>query len=460
MDVLRNNWRCLYLGSPEMVQMVDTALVATGIDTVREAKRGALVLSSDRSHLAGGKFVPEKMIDGLCSMIDGALSDGYEGLCATGDMKWELGPDKNFDVLLDYEARLDQVFRAKPLRGICQYHRKFVPAQAVRDALVTHPSAYIGNVLNRDNLFYIPPELLLEKRGGSSDLKQGEWMCQQIIRVLNAEHKRDEALRELQASEAQQRRLAEQLAELNRDLERRVMARTAELEIANKHLESFSYSVSHDLRAPLRVIAGFSNILAQDYAEALGEEGRQHLGRVTASARNMGELIEGLLTLSRVVSADLRRAPVDLSALAEEVRREICDAGPGRAAEFVIHSGLRVIGDRALLRAVLSNLIGNAWKFTSKCARARIEIGKREVEEGRTVYFVKDNGAGFEMKYAEKLFGAFQRLHSQEEFPGTGIGLATVERIIMKHGGQIWAESSPGDGATFLFTLPAEQLFC
>ena len=253
---------------------------------------------------------------------------------------------------------------------------------------------------------------MLEKRGGSSDLKQGEWMCQQIIRVLNAEHKRDEALRELQASEAQQRRLAEQLAELNRDLERRVMARTAELEIANKHLESFSYSVSHDLRAPLRVIAGFSNILAQDYAEALGEEGRQHLGRVTASARNMGELIEGLLTLSRVVSADLRRAPVDLSALAEEVRREICDAGPGRAAEFVIHSGLRVIGDRALLRAVLSNLIGNAWKFTSKCARARIEIGKREVEEGRTVYFVKDNGAGFEMKYAEKLFGAFQRLHS------------------------------------------------
>jgi signal transduction histidine kinase len=456
-DGLQNNWRCLYLGSPEMVQMLDTALVATGIDTAREADRGALIFSSDRSHLSGGKFLPEKMIDSLCSQIDGALSDGFEGLCATGDMKWELGPDKNFDALLEYEARLDRVFRAKPLRGICQYHRNTIPAKAVRDALVAHPSVYIGNVLNRDNLFYIPPELLLETRDGSSDPKQGEWMCQQIIRVLNAEQKRDAALRALQASEAQQRQLAEQLAELNRDLERRVMERTAELQVANRSLESFSYSVSHDLRAPLRSIVGFSDILAQDYAEVLGEEGRRRLGRVMASARNMGELIEGLLTLSRVVRADLLRAPFNLSALAEEVRREISESEPDRAVEFVIHPGMRVNGDRTLLRAVLTNLMGNAWKFSSKCASARIEVGMKKEEDSRTVYFVKDNGAGFEMKYAEKLFGAFQRLHSQEEFPGTGIGLATVERIITKHGGQIWAESQPDHGATFLFTLPTSQ---
>jgi signal transduction histidine kinase len=397
-DGLQNNWRCLYLGSPEMVRMVDIALAATGVDTAHEANRGALVFSSDRNHLADGKFVPEQMIDGLCAQIDGALKDGFEGLCATGDMKWELGPDKNFDVLLDYEARLDQVFRAKPLRGICQYHRNTIPAKAVRDALVTHPNVYIGNVLNRDNLFYIPPELLLETRDGANSPKQGEWMCQQIIRVLNAEQKRDAALRALQESEAQQRQLARQLAELNRDLERRVMERTAELQVANKSLESFSYSVSHDLRAPLRAIVGFSDSLAQDYAEVLGEEGRRQLGRVMASARNMGELIEGLLTLSRVVRADLLRAPVDLSALAEEVRREICESDSKRSAEFVIQSGLRVNGDRALLRAVLSNLIGNAWKFTSKCAGARIEVGKKEAEDGRVVYFVKDNGAGFEMK--------------------------------------------------------------
>lgn len=453
-DGLQNNWRCLYLGSPEMVRMVDTALVATGIDTAHESDRGALVFSSDRSHLAGGRFFPEALIDGLCSLIDGALADGFEGLCATGDMKWELGPDENFEALLDYEARLEQLFREKPLRGICQYHRDVIPAQAVRDALVTHRSAYIGNVLNRDNLFYIPPELLLEK-GGSNGPKQGEWMCQQIIRVLNAEHRRDEALRALKESESHQRRLAEQLAELNRDLERRVIERTAELEVANKYLESFSYSVSHDLRAPLRAIMGFTDILSQEFADALGDEGRHHLDRVTASARNMGELIEGLLTLSRVVRADVHRAPVDLSALAEEVKLEICEPEPARTAEFVIQKELRVMGDRTLLRAVLTNLLANAWKFTSKRANARIEVGKKETEGGHTIYFVKDNGAGFEMKYAEKLFGAFQRLHSQEEFPGTGIGLATVQRIITKHGGKIWAESHPDQGATFFFTLPA-----
>jgi signal transduction histidine kinase len=456
-DGLQNNWRCLYLGSPEMVQMVDTALMATGINTIHEAERGALVFSSDRSHLAGGRFVPEIMIDGLRSLIDGALNDGFEGLCATGDMKWELGPDENFEVLLDYEARLEQVFRDKPLRGICQYHRDVIPAHAVRDALVAHQSAYIGNILNRENLFYIPPELLLETPDGSNCRKQGEWMCQQIIRILNAEQKRDQALRALKESESQQRRLAEQLAALNRDLEQRVVERTAELETANKHLESFSYSVSHDLRAPVRSIIGFSDALEQDFAEALGEEGRRHLSRVSASARNMGELIEGMLELSRVVRADLHRSPVDLSALAEEIRSEICESEPGRTAEFVIHKGLRVTGDRVLLRAVLTNLLGNAWKFTSKCATARIEVGKMETEGDRTIHFVKDNGAGFEMKYAEKLFGAFQRLHTQKEFPGIGIGLATVQRIITKHGGQIWAESRPDHGAKFLFTLPADH---
>jgi signal transduction histidine kinase len=455
-DGLQNNWRCLYLGSPEMVQMVDIALVATGVDTSRECERGALVFSSDRSHLAEGKFQPKKMIDELSSMIDGALKDGFEGLCATGDMRWELGPDKNFEMLLDYEARLEQIFRTKPLRGICQYHRDVIPAQAVRDALVAHKSAYIGSVLNHDNLFYIPPELLLEK-GGTASSKQGEWMCQQIIRVLNAEEKRDRALGALRESEAHQRQLAEQLAELNRDLERRVTERTAELQVANKHLESFSYSVSHDLRAPLRSIVGFSDILAQDFAEVLGEEGRHHLQRVSANAQHMGELIEGMLTLSRVVRADVHRASVDLTALAEDVRREICESAPNRAVEFVIQKELRVTGDRALLRSVLTNLLGNAWKFTSKCASARIEVGKTGPEGDLTTFHVRDNGAGFEMKRAERLFGTFQRLHSQEEFPGTGIGLATVQRIVSKHGGRIWAESAPNHGATFFFTLPADH---
>ena len=455
-DGLRNNWRCLYLGSPEMVRMVDSALAAEGIDAASELEKGALVLSSERSHLADGSFEPGLIIDMLCALIDRAVQDGFNGLCATGDMKWELGKNKNFDRLLEYEARLEQIFREKPLRGICQYHRDLVPTQAVHQALVTHQTTYIDGMLNRDNLFYVPPELLLEAHHGSAGSKRGEWMCQQIIRILKAEEKRDRALKALRESEAHQRHLAGQLTEMNSHLEKRVKERTAELEVANRHLEAFSYSVSHDLRGPLQSIAGFSEILAKECAEALGEKGREHLHHVRTSAQRMAELIDGLLTLSGVVGANLKRMPVDLSSLAEEVVREIRDTEAERSAEFVIYPGMHVVGDRVLIRSVLANLVGNAWKFTSKISNTRIEIGQMRDESGKAVFFVKDNGAGFEMERATKLFNAFQRLHKQSEFPGNGIGLATVQRIISKHGGRIWAESRPHKGATFFFTIPGE----
>lgn len=449
-DGLERNWRCLYLGDPDMVMMVDTALVANGLDTTRETHRGALTLSSDRSHLVGGAFQPAAMIDGLCTMIDAAVRDGYEGLCATGDMRWELGDDRNFDRLIEYEALLEQVFQEKPLRGVCQYHRDVLPPQAVRDALITHRSAYIGNMLNRDNLFYIPPELLLE--GGGDRARQGEWMCQQIIRVLDAERKRDQALSALRESEAHQRRLAGQLAETNRDLERRVAQRTAELEGAMQQLESFSYSVSHDLRSPLRAVRGFSDILAEEFGAVLGPEGMQHLERVRHGVHRMDELITGLLSLARLAKTDLRRVPVDLSVLAEEVAAELQHAAPERAAQLVIHRGLQAVGDPTLLRAVLANLIGNAWKFTARRQQARIEVGKLPGQDG-TVFYVRDNGAGFDTAHAQRLFGVFQRLHREDEFPGTGIGLATVQQIVTSHGGRVWADARPDDGATFFFTL-------
>lgn len=453
---IEENWKCLYLGAPEMLQMVDTALAAGGVDTSRAKKRGALVLSSDRSHLDGGVFNPQEMIDELCSTIDDAVREGFQGLCATGDMRWELGADENFDHLIEYEAKLELVFRERPLTGICQYHRDILPARAVRDALVTHRSAYIGDVLNRDNLFYVPPELLFDAASNSDASKQGEWMCQQILRVLAAERGRDRALDALRKSEAEQRHLAEQLAEMNRELERRVAERTAELQVANKHLEAFSYSVSHDLRAPLRAIASFSELIETDCAHKLGDEGRHHLSRVLANARRMSELIEGMLGLARVVKADVDRAAVDLTAVARDVVREIRDMNPGRHAEVVVHEGLRAVGDRTLLRAVLANLLENAWKFTSRCDVARIEVGRFGEEAGKPIFGVKDNGVGFDMKYQAKLFGVFQRLHHPEEFPGTGVGLATVERIVARHGGRIWAESSPNAGAAFFFTLPGE----
>ncbi len=454
-DGLRENWRCLYLGSPEMVTMVDDALLASSVDTTRETHRGALILSSQRSHLSGGKFEPQALVESLSESIDDAVRDGFEGLCATGDMRWELGSDENFDLLLEYEARLDQLFRQKPLRGICQYHRKVLPARAVQEALTTHRSAYIDGVLNRDNLYYIPPELLLETRDGSS---QAEWMCQQILRVVNAEESRDKALHALQESEAHQRRLAQELAEMNHHLEKRVAERTAELETINRHLEAFSYSVSHDLRSPLQSIVGFSTLLADQFGGTLGEQGRKHLNRVQTNAFRMREMIDGMLTMARVAKGNLNSAPVDLTSLAAEVAHEIRETDLARSAEFVIHPNLHAFGDRVLLRAALTNLFGNAWKFTSKIPNSRIEFGLAADQSDSTTFFVRDNGAGFSMEHAEKLFDAFERLHKQEEFPGTGVGLATVQKIIVRHGGQIWAESRPGHGATFFFACPKKPL--
>lgn len=229
-----------------------------------------------------------------------------------------------------------------------------------------------------------------------------------------------------------------------------------ELESTNRELESFSYSVSHDLRAPLRSIDGFSQILLEDYAENLDEEGKGYLGRVRGASQRMGHLIDDLLGLSRVTRGSMRRERVDISASAREAAETLRDSRPERAVEFLIEDGLEVWGDARLVRVALDNLLGNAFKFTGKEPEARIEFG---VDPGLTargrvpVYYVRDNGAGFDMAYAGKLFGAFQRLHGQDEFDGTGIGLATVQRAVHRHGGRIWASGKVGEGATFFFSL-------
>ena len=229
-----------------------------------------------------------------------------------------------------------------------------------------------------------------------------------------------------------------------------------ELEATNRELEAFSYSVSHDLRAPLRSIDGFSQILVEDYADEIDDEGKDYLGRVRAASQRMGRLIDDILGLSRVTRGNMDRKRLDLGALAAEVAEELREARPKRKVEFSAQKGLEVWGDPKLLRVALVNLIGNAWKFTEKNPEPRIEFGLSEKlsYEGRVpVYYVRDNGAGFDMNYAGKLFGAFQRLHGSEEFEGTGIGLATVQRVVHRHGGRIWAESEVEHGASFYFTL-------
>jgi len=228
--------------------------------------------------------------------------------------------------------------------------------------------------------------------------------------------------------------------------------RAAALEVTNRELDAFSYSVSHDLRAPLRAIDGFSRILAQEYGERLDDRGRDYLGRVRNAAQHMAALIDDLLKLSRVTRTELQLGRVDLSGLAAEVVAGLQRRDPHRAAHCIIEPGLEVRGDPRLLRVVLDNLLENAWKFTAPRAAAALEFGVRE-EGGEAVFFLRDNGVGFDMAYADKLFGAFQRLHDARDFPGTGIGLATVQRVIHKHGGRVWAEAEVDRGATFHFTL-------
>jgi len=244
------------------------------------------------------------------------------------------------------------------------------------------------------------------------------------------------------------KRAEDAIAELNRTLQHR----NAQLEAANKELEAFSYSVSHDLRAPLRTVDGFSQALLEDYAGKLDEEGQDHLRRVRAASQRMGQLIDDLLNLSRVTRAEISRERVDLSATARDVVKELRAADPLRQAEVVIADALVAEADPRLVRLMLTNLLGNAWKFTAKCPRARIEFGRRQ-QAGEEAYFVRDNGVGFDMAYAGKLFGAFQRLHGMDDFPGTGIGLATVQRIVHRHGGRVWAEAAVDAGATFYFSM-------
>jgi len=252
--------------------------------------------------------------------------------------------------------------------------------------------------------------------------------------------------------------MAEQVSRSHHHLEAQVAQRTKALEGTNAELESFSYSVSHDLRAPLRAIHGFARILLEDHNAKLEPEAQRLLGVIDQNTRRMGQLIDDLLAFSHLGRTDLTTGPVDMKELAQMVADEIqrAEAGRNGSLEIRIEPLPPARGDRGLLRQVMSNLLQNAAKFTRDRPSARIEVGSRP-DSGQTVYYVKDNGAGFDARYADKLFGVFQRLHSTEQFEGTGVGLAIVKRIVQRHGGRVWAEGAANQGATFYFTLPGED---
>jgi light-regulated signal transduction histidine kinase (bacteriophytochrome) len=257
-------------------------------------------------------------------------------------------------------------------------------------------------------------------------------------------------LEELGAAQAE-------IGALNAELEVRVDQRTAELMVANKNLEAFTYSVAHDLRSPLRALSGYSEALAEDYGDRLDDTGRWYADRIQAATERMGKLIDDLLLLAQVSRTDMNTEPVDLSAEVTAITAELHAREPGRAVRFAIHDGVRVIADRSLIRTVLQNLVENAWKFTAKRQDATIEFGGTVAEDARVCCYVRDNGAGFDPEFSSKLFQPFQRLHAVTDFPGTGIGLASVQRIVERHGGRVWAEGAVGQGATFYFTLSPAQ---
>lgn len=346
----------------------------------------------------------------------------------------------------------------------------FYPAVAFAALYGGFPAGLLGTFLSCIAVFYLWP-LFADRpfiQTSASWLGLAVFLitCTVISLIAEAMHRARARVKEVNEElEAANIKLQEKIAERKqaeaaiRELNESLQLSSIRLEVANKELEAFSYSVAHDLRAPLRHIDGFSRALLEDYGEKLDAQGKDHVQRVRMASQRMAQLIDDLLNLSRISRGEMERGPVDLSELARGIAEELLRTHPERQADFVISKGLAVNGDKRLLRVVLENLLGNAWKFTGKKSRARIEFGVAAqeglpaVQAGSPVYFVRDNGAGFEMAYADKLFGAFQRLHHLSDFPGTGIGLATVQRIIHRHGGRVWAEGAVEQGATFYFTF-------
>ncbi len=305
--------------------------------------------------------------------------------------------------------------------------------------------------------FEVPPRmhLLDPLKSLQSSLKHLTWQTQEV--ASGDYDQRVDFLGEFSAAFNQMVCALREKEQAEREAMKLVQQRTVALEEANKELESFSYSVSHDLRAPLRAIDGFAHLLSEEYDGILGDEGRRYTETIGRNAVRMGQLISDILDFSRMSRREIAVTPVDMNELAREVYKEVRGAAPAER-NIVLHMGdlPPAYGDRALLRQVWVNLLSNAVKYTSPRPEAVIEVNG-SVDGGENTYWVKDNGVGFDMRYADKLFGVFQRLHSDGEFEGTGIGLAIVKRIVTRHGGRVWAEGKPGEGAAFYFTLPARN---
>jgi DNA-binding response OmpR family regulator len=434
--------RALDAGADAFVRKEEeVSVILAKLSAVLRRSAGAALPEQPVSQLGPKKILAiDDSVTYLRALADALRTDGYDvSMARSGEEALDLLAVEFVDcILLDLMmpglSGQDTCRRIKAVPALRNVPLLMLTSLDDRDAMIQGLSAGADDYVSKSSEF----DILKARVRAQIRRKQFEDENRNV---------RDELLRkELEATEV---RAARDLAQARAGL-------VDELQRANGELESFSYSVSHDLRAPLRSIDGFSLALLEDYAGALDDKGRSYLTRVRAAAQRMAELIDDLLELSRVSRTELTRDRAKISDIAKDVADELRRKEPERDVTFAIREGLVVDADTRLLRIVLDNLIGNAWKFTSKTLQARIEFDV-EVRNGESTYFVRDNGAGFNMTYAAKLFGPFQRLHVDTDFPGTGIGLATVRRIVDRHGGRVWAEGAVGQGATVFFTVPAAR---
>jgi two-component system, NtrC family, sensor kinase len=422
----------------------DVGLIIARLKAVLRSAGGRLAARTD-AHGAASLLGPKKILavddseTYLQELADALRSEGYElALARSGEEALQLLAIQPVDCVL-----LDLMMPGIGGRETC---RRIKLAPGIRDIPVLMLTAVDDRAAMIQGLTAGADDYIA--KSSDFDLVRARVLAQIRRKQFEDETRRirEQLLRaELEAVEARTaREMAEERAKL-----------VAELEIKNEELESFSYSVAHDLRAPLRSIDGFGLALLEDYADKLDDDGKQYLAYVRESAQQMSQLIDDMLALAQVTRAEFERTEVNLSAIARKVAAELARTTPDRNVEFIVADGLTAEGDARLLTIAFENLLGNAWKYSGNRKHARIEVGMAD-NDGR-MFFVRDNGAGFDMAYADKLFGMFQRLHTKSEFEGTGIGLATVRRVIRRHGGRIWAEAAVDRGATFFFTLADDQ---